>query len=293
MKKDSKYRYIVVFAIFMIFFPVGCSLEKMAIRSTGSILNYGVEALYEEQDLIIAEQAIMSNLKLLEGLIKGDPKNENLLLLAAQGYTGYALGFVEDEDPERAKLFYNRAKNFGLEILKKKSSFKDALNGNLEDFSKALESFGQSDVPALFWAANPWGNWINLSRDSPLAIAQMGKVEAIMKRVVELDGTYYYGGVHMFFASYYGGRSAMFGGSPEKSKKHFDKFVKISNGKFLIGYVLQAKYYAVQMQDSALFRNYLEKVINAPGDILKEQRLVNEIAKVKAERLLDDIDIFF
>ena len=293
MKKDSKYRYIVVFAIFMVFFPVGCSLEKMAIRSTGSILNYGVDALYEEEDLIIAEQAIMSNLKLLEGLIKGDPKNENLLLLAAQGYTGYALGFVEDEDPERAKLFYNRAKNFGLEILKKKSSFKEALNGNLEDFSKALESFGKSDVPALFWAANPWGNWINLSRDSPLAIAQMGKVEAIMKRLVALDENYYYGGVHMFFASYYGGRSAMFGGSPEKSKKHFDKFVKISNGKFLIGHVLQAKYYAVQMQDSALFKELLEKVIDAPGDILKEQRLVNEIAKAKAERLLEDFDIFF
>lgn len=293
MKKESKYRYTIVFLILIIFSSLGCSFKKMAIRSTGSILNYGVEALYEEEDLVIAEHAIMSNLKLLEGLIKGDPDNLNLLLLASQGFTGYALGFVEDDDPERAKVFYERAKDYGIKILNRNGAFKEAMNGDVENLSKALESFKRADVPALFWTANSWGNWINLSRDSPSAIAQMGRVELMMKRSLELDESYYYGGADMFFASYYGGRSEMFGGSPEKAKYHFDRFIKLSRGRFLMGYVLFAKFYAVQLQDADLFRDLLEKVSEAPGDILSEQRLVNEIAKVKAAKLLADIDNYF
>lgn len=296
MKKNARLRYAIGFTI-LIIFPFfsfsGCSLDKLAIRTTGSVLNYGVQALYEEEDLVIAEQAIMSNLKLLEGLIKGDPDNLNLLTLASQGFTGYALGFVEDDNPERAKIFYERAKGYGLRILNRNSGFRDALNSNIEGLAKALEGFKRADVPALFWTANSWGNWINLSRDSPAAIAQMGKVEIMMKRVLELDEGYYYGGPHMFFASYYGGRSEMFGGSHEKAKYHFDRFIELSGGKFLMGYVLFAKYYAVQMQDAALYRELLEKTLEMRGDLLPEQRLVNEIAKVKAKKLLEGIDTYF
>ena len=291
--KTNKYRYMIGLTMLIVFSSLGCSLEKMAIRTTGSVLDYGVEALHEEEDLVIAEQAIMSNLKLLEGLIKGDPGNRNFLLMAAQGFTGYALGFVEDEDPQRAKIFYKRARDYGLEILNKNRSFKDSINGNFDGIEKALKRFKKADVPALFWTANAWGNLINVSRDSPSALAYMGKVELIMKRAIELDETFYYGGGHMFFASYYGGRSEMFGGSPDKSNKHFDRFVQLSNGKFLMGYVLHAKFYAVQMQDPVLYRELLDKVLKTPGNILPEQRLVNEIAKVKAKRMLSDIDDYF
>ena len=152
---------------------------------------------------------------------------------------------------------------------------------------------GKPYVPTLFWTANAWGSWINLSRDSPRAIAEMGKVELIMQRVIELDETYYYGGSHLFFASFYGGRSKMFGGDPEKAKNHFDRFVELSEGKFLMGNVLFAKYYAIQMQDRELYKNLLVKVLDTPGDVLAEQRLVNEIAKIKASKLLKDIEDYF
>lgn len=286
--------YLFVFAALILFSFTGCGLiEKMAIRTTGSILGYSVDSLYEEEDIIIAEHAVMANLKLLEGLIKGDPGNRELLVLAAQGFTGYALGFVEDKDPQRAKLFYKRGREYGLRALGRKRPLRNLIDLNVDALSKALKSCGKADVPALFWAANAWGNWINLSRDSVVAISQMGKVEMMMTRVLELDEDYYYGGVHIYFSSYYGGRSAMFGGDAEKAKSHFDRFVEISDGRFLLGYYLYAKYYAVQTQDPALFRELLETVINAAGEQLDEQRLVNEIAKGKAKNLLSDIESYF
>ncbi|MGR3220151.1 MAG: TRAP transporter TatT component family protein [Candidatus Anammoxibacter sp.] len=291
--KTDKHRYIVWLTMLIVFSSFGCSLKRMAIRTAGLVLDSGVEVLYEEEDLIIAEQAVMTNLKLVEGLIKGDPGNRNFLLIVAQGYTGYALGFVEDEDPQRAKIFYKRARDYGLEILNKNRFFKNSVKGNFDELEKALKRFKKSDVPALFWTANAWGNLINVSRDSPSALADMGKVELIMKRSVELDESFYYGGGHTFFAAFYGGRSEMFGGSPDKARKHFDRFVQLSDEKFLLGYVLYAQYYAVQMQDSILFRELLDKVLETPGNILPEQRLVNEIAKVKAKRMLSDIDVYF
>lgn len=294
MKKGKfiKYKYIA-FVVVIIFSSIGCSLEKLAIRSTGAVVNYGVEAIYEEEDLLIAEQAIMSNLKLIEGLIKGDPGNKSLLLLASEGYTGYALGFVEDESQERARIFYDRAKNYGLRILKKNSTFTKSLNSNMDDFTKSLNTFSKSDVPALFWTCNAWGGWVNISRHLPKALADMGKVEVLMKRVLELDEEYHYGGAHLFLAAFYGNRSKMFGGDPEKSKKHFDRFMEISGGKFLMGQVLFAKYYAVQMQDPVLYRELLEEVADTPGNSIPEQRLVNEIAKVKAADLLKKLDNYF
>ena len=83
-----------------LFFLSACSMDKFVIRQTGALLDYGVLALYEETDLELAEHAMASNIKLLEGMVKGDPENENLLLLTTQALNGYALGFVEDEEPE-------------------------------------------------------------------------------------------------------------------------------------------------------------------------------------------------
>ncbi|MFC1563007.1 TRAP transporter TatT component family protein [candidate division KSB1 bacterium] len=283
----------IIFPFFIFIFIFGCSVNKIAINATGSIIEYGVEALMEESDLVFAEKSAPANLKLLEGVIKGDPENGKLLLSAAKGFAAYAMAFLEDEDKERAKLFYERGKDYGLRILLKKKQFRDAYSEDLDTFNNALKSFGRDDVPALFWTGFSWGNWINLSLDSPEALVDFPKMESIMKRVLELDETYYYGGVHLFFGTLYGSRPRMFGGNIEKAKEHFDKSIEISKGKFLLNYVYKASFYAVPNMEKTLFESLLKKVINAQPDILPEQRLVNEVAKAKAEKLLVQIDEYF
>ena len=54
-----------------------CSLNKLVIRQSSRLLDYGALALYEETDLRLAEQALASNIILLEGMVKGDPQNPN------------------------------------------------------------------------------------------------------------------------------------------------------------------------------------------------------------------------
>jgi len=268
-------------------------MQRWAVRSTQGILENGLEVMYEEDDLPLAEQAAASNLKMVEALIRSDPNNETLLLMASQGYSSFALGFVEDTDRQRARKFYARGRDYGLRILMHRKKFREAMDADLARFKAALQSFTRKDVPALFWTANGWGNWINLGLSDPEALAQLPRVRLLMRRVIELDETYFYGSAHLFFGALYGAMPKMLGGDPQKSKQHFDRCLQINGGRFLMTYVLYAQYYAVQIQNRQLFQSLLNKVVDSSLDILPEQRLANRIAQRKAASLLAKVDDLF
>lgn len=277
---------IAIFVMLMIM--QGCSFRKLVVNSvSGSgILNYGVEALYDETDLQLAEQATGSNLKLLEGLHLSNPRNKDLLLLLTQGYASYSLGFIEDVSMGRAKMFYLRARDYGLERLRLTNAFKDSIPTKEEEFISRLQKLTGKDTPVLFWTGFAWGGWINLSKDDPQAIFDLGKVKAIMNRVLELDETYFYGAAYLFFGSIYGSLPRMLGGDPEKAKEQFERCLAISDNKFMLAYVYLARYYAQPMLDEALFDRYLKIVLQASPDILPENRMLTAIAKDKAQKLI-------
>jgi len=256
-------------------------------------VDYGLEAINEESDLQLAEQSIASDLKLLDGLLKGEPDDEHLLLMAARGYASFALGFAEDDSPERARMFYLRARDYGLRILTHRESFKQAWDKDLETFQRALAEFGRDDVPAVFWTANGWGNYIRLNLTDPEAIAEIPKVESLLKFVLEKDATYFYGGAHLAMGILLGSRPKLLGGDPEGARKHFEQCLEISKGKFLMAHIYYAMTYAVQTQDKELFSTLLQRVHESSFDLLPEQRLANAIAKKKGERLQERISDLF
>jgi hypothetical protein len=281
------------FALFFIWILGGCSIQKIAVRSKTAIMENGLTALFEEEDLQIARTAEESELKLLEAFSRSDPENERLKILLCQGYASYALGFVEDEDKERAALFYRRARDYGFGVLGKNKRFQDALKKSPDELKAAAEEFGAADLEALFWTANSWGLWINTQRHSPAAMAELPKVKALMERVMALDASFYYGGPYLFMGLVNCIIPKMLGGNPEAGKEFFEKALSVSNNKFLIIKVFYAQYYAVQAQDGALFARLLGEVLNAPVDILPEQKLVNAVAKRKAEALLGEKENLF
>ncbi|GAB4371117.1 MAG: hypothetical protein Kow0042_13720 [Calditrichia bacterium] len=270
-----------------VFLFSGCSLQKIALRSTTSLLYYGIDAIYQEEDLQIAEQAIASDLKLLEGLYQADPKNKDILLMLTQGYASYSLGFVEDENIERAKLFYLRARDYGFQLLQKTKSFRDSLPENSDLFETQLRSLQQKDLPALFWTAFAWGSWINLSKDDPRAVFDLTRVKAMMNRVLELDEGFFFGAAHLFFGAVHGALPRMLGGDPDKAKEHFQRCLQLTDQKFMLAYVYLARYYAQPQLDETLFDQYLNQVLEAPTDILPGYQLITAISKKKARLLME------
>jgi hypothetical protein len=270
-----------------IFLFLNCSIQKIALNTTTGLVEYGIDAIYAEPDLKIAEQAVASNLKLLEGFHLADKNNKKLLLMLTQGFASYSLGFLEDDEPERASLFYLRAKDYGLQLLSHTKAFKDSIPTKEANFRKNLGLLKKSDVPALFWCAFAWAGWVNLNRDDPQAVFELNIVKAMMQRVLELDEPFFFGAAHLFFGAMNASMPKMLGGDPEKAKEHFDRSLEISDGKFLIAKVYLARYYAVSKLDEELFDKTLTEVLNAPEDILPGYELLTSVAKDKAKKLMD------
>jgi len=263
-----------------------CSVGQMVARSSLPILESGNVAMNRETDLDLARAAIPANLKLIEGLIQELPGNADLRLQAAQGFYGYAYGFVEDEDSRRASGLYRRGWEHARQALAA-SGFQDDLTAmTTEELKRQLAELGRRAVPALFWSASCWAKWIDMNRNDPARIADMGKAAALMERVLDLDENYYHGGAHLFFGVFYGARPPMLGGDFTRSENHFEKARAITQGKFLIVDLLQAQYLALQQQDRQQFHERLTAVVNAPPDLYPDMALVNAIAQQKAGRLL-------
>jgi hypothetical protein len=272
----------------------GCvTIDRYALRMTAAMLERGRKAALEEPDYQLGRDAVASQLKLIETMLVSEPENPTLRRLAAEGFCGYAFLFVEDAEPQRAKGLYLRGRDHALAALSLKSVFIGLKDKSSEDVEKALKWAKKEDVPDLFWAASGWGGMINLSKDDASALADLPKVVLLMKRVYELDPTFHYGGADLFFGVYYASRPPILGGDPAKAKVHFDWAHKITRGQYLMTHVLNARWYAVAVQDRELFKQLLTKVAESPAGALPEARLTDEAAKRKASMYLEKIDDYF
>jgi len=277
-------RTILLFVLPVVLFT-GC-IQTIAVSTVGGMVDDGFTALTEERDLDFAEKALPGNIKLLEVMLKNKPEDVRLLTLTSQGYSSYALGFLEDSLQDRARDFYLRGRDFGMRILRQDKNLAKALDGSVDDLKAALRTYDSDMVPAAFWTAFGWGSYIYLSLGNPDAIADLPRAEALMDFVVKHDSSFYYGGAHVFLGTLYGSRPRMLGGNIELAKDHFARALRINGGKFLMTYVYQARSVAVQTLDEALFDECLQKVESASLEILPEFRLANAIAKKKAQKLM-------
>ena len=271
----------------------GCSLNTLALRTTTGLMEKGAAAYHEEPDTQLAKEAIASQLKFVEALLRSEPGNAKLLLLSAEAFAGYTFLYVEDAAPARAKELYVRGRDYGLRALARHPALSGAADQPLEAVEQALAKAEKPDAPALFWSAFAWSGAINLSRDSAAAVADLPKAVAKMKRAWELDKEFHFGGPDLFFGVYYASRPAMLGGDNAKAKTHFEWARRLTAGKYLMAYVLEARYYAVAVQDRELFTALLTRVKDSPAGALPGARLTDEIAKEKAAALLEKADDLF
>jgi tetratricopeptide (TPR) repeat protein len=266
----------------------GCSMKAQMVRSMDPIMEDMSSVVNMSNDVDLIRDGLPASLIQMDGFIKSDPNNK-LLLKAAESYFGYAFSFVEDVNRPRASALYLKAREYALRALKKYRQFDE----QAPDLNDMLANCGKQDVPALYWAAGSWLAWIGLNVDNPEAIMDIPKVEAMLDRVIELDETYYYGMAHAMLGGLYASQPKNMGGNPEKANKQFQKAFNISGSKLLAAQLMYAKFYAVQIQDKALFVNTLSEIIATPVNFFPERNLANEVAKRKAKDLLEKVDTLF
>ena len=271
----------------------GCGLAKLS-------------SIQKESNLVVVETTLANNLKGLERIAKIG--NTGLIVKTARAHSSYS-GFLEDkmEDAEiagdtetademrsQAIAHYVRSEEYAFKALAKSDkTFKQARTVKIAEFEKALQKLKKKQVEPLFWAAYAMARGISLQKDDPMQVIDLARVELMMRRVLELDETFYFGSAHLFYAVYYGDRSPAIGGDPEKAKESIDKVDKLNDGKFLMSKFYLARYYAYPKQDVKLYKQALQEVIDAPEDIYPGEEAATALAKSRAKRWLAQTDMLF
>lgn len=268
-----------------------CSLNRMVINAAGGFMESGIEVIYSEDDLEIAEQFLANNLKMIELLLSRDPENPSLNLIAAQGFGAFAMAFVEDENPQRAARLYRRGLDYAFKSLPKKLRFQPSIKP--QDLEVLLKKYTVNDVPSLFWLGYNWGSQVLQNLDDPRMLVNLSKVEMIMNRVLELDENYNFAGVHLFYGNFYSARPPILGGNPEKGRQHFERNLELTNNSFYMTKYFLARYYAVQVQDRELFDSLTHEIIAMDIDQYPDIRLMNALAKKKTKILLDNQSLYW
>ena len=281
------------FVFFCFIFFTSCSTKRMAVQLALPLVEGQYQSMQEEMDFDFASQAIPSNLKMMEGLLKNHQASIQILNSLSEGFCSYAFSFIENSEPERASALYARGRNYAIRSFVESSKIVDLLALSSEEYQLALKRTNIDDLPGLFWMGQCWAGWLMLNLGTPETFVDISRVEWLMKRALELDENYHYAGPHLALGAFYGSRTKILGGDPEKARFHFERNLIINQRKFLLTQLIFAKTYAVQLQDKELFKNLLKEVLESPLDVLPEQRLANEVAKRKAKVLLRMVDELF
>lgn len=287
----KKHKWKLILILLLGFFLSGC--VKLALHFSPSLISNFTKTLFEECDPELAKNSLPADLKLMEGLLKNDPDNSQLLTSLCMGFAGYAMLFVEEENPERASLLYLRARKYGLMAIGENSFSSKKSGSNTEIIRKKLSEFEKEALEPLFWTALSWNAWINLNLDKPAALAQLGIAQSLLERVLEINPGYFHGLPYVLMGSILAARPKLLGGSPPRSKDFFEKAMYLSHGKFFLVHYYYAKYYAVRIQDKDLFTNLIKEVEAASPCELKEVCLINAVMKQKAKYLIERSEEMF
>jgi predicted anti-sigma-YlaC factor YlaD len=292
--------------VVLLLLSAGCSIRRVAINQIGNALASGGSTFTSDDDPELVQAAIPFGLKLYESLLAESPKHTGLLLAAAQGFTEYSYAFVDsridearaesveraDALRERARKLYIRAYRYGMRGLEvHHPGFAAALDN---DADLALQRVTRRDVPLLYWTAASRGLTISLSKTSPELIAELPLVETVVRRVAELDENFGAGAVPEFLITL---EAAHSGVKPEEQQKlmrqHFERALKLSQGKRAGTYVSFAENACVPAQNKAEFQSLLEKALAVDPDTDLDNRLANLVAQRRARWLLNHIDELF
>lgn len=104
-------------ALGLLALALGCNMTKFVADSMPPQLRNSEGAFNGSRDADSAREAAPALLSMLDGFIATSPENPELLVLGARMNAAFAFAFLEEESPARARLVYEKAKDYGLRAI--------------------------------------------------------------------------------------------------------------------------------------------------------------------------------
>jgi len=267
----------------------GCS--AIISQQTSGLADALGGAIRANKDLQTVKDGAPAYLLLMDAMVQQDPESPGLLLGAADLYGFYGGVFVDD--PDRAVLFAEKAMGFAAQgSCLQDALFCDWATLDRETFEARLAEVGPDELATLNTVASTWVGWMQANSDDWNAIAQLGRVQQMIERVVALDPDYEQGTAQLYLGVLHTLLPPLQGGKPELGRSHFEAAIAASEGRNLLAKTYFAKHYARLMFDQELHHELLTEVVESDFDD-PQFNLMNELAKQEARILLaDEADYF-
>ena len=270
-------------------FVCGCSSVLSSV--TESLATDLSSAILDNEDIAVVRDGAPAYLIMLDALLRSAPDNPALLTAAATLNGAYATAFVADASRQQA--FADKALRLATRAACPKLAWTcRARAGDREALAADLAQLSRQDVPLAYAFATAWAGWIQAHAADWGAIAEFGRVKAVMERIAQLDEGHESGGPRMYLGVFETVLPPALGGQPEVGRAHFERAIELSGGRYLMARVLFAERYARLVFDRELHDAQLREVL-AANPRQQGLTLVNLVAQEQARALLSSADDYF
>ena len=260
---------------------VGSVTSGLADNLSNAILN--------SKDIETVREAIPAYLILIDSFLLEGDANPSLYLAASQ-LNGAFSSLVE---PDRAAILSEKAFFYA----KRGACLASESLCNLEAvsfpaFEAQIEEVDPRSIEAAYQLGVAWTGYIQAHSSDMMALGQLGRVKAILERVLAIDPSWSDGAAQLYMGGLETILPASLGGRPAKGREHFERAITYSKGQFLMAKVIYAEQYAKLMFDQALHDRLLNEVIEA-DPVAPDLTLINLVAQNLAKELLAESDEYF
>lgn len=271
---------------FLIVLLAGCATMRLPENLSGAILN--------SDDLQTVEDGLPSYLLMIDALVTTYPKNQGIKLTAADLNSAYAGIFISEEQGSRRQRMSAKALDYALSAF---CTYDKAACGLREVEPSLLpETLAnwdrEKDLPYLYTLGTAWAGYIEANSDDWLAVAELGKAEAVLEQTVRVDPTYERGTALLYLGVMNSILPPSMGGKPEVARDYFERALAAADGENLIIQVYYASYYARLLFDRELHDRLLQDVLSS-DPYIEGLTLQNTYAQQQAEQLLASAEDYF
>ncbi|MEM8983621.1 MAG: TRAP transporter TatT component family protein [Pseudomonadota bacterium] len=248
-------------------------------------------AVVNQPDPQLIRDGLPSYLLLLDSLIESDPDNADILGAAAEMYAAY--GAVFADDPARAKVLTERARDYGARsVCLDYGPACDWQGADLETFEASLIEMSASSADSLYSYALSSLAYVRSHSDDWNALAELPHMEAMLKRLLEIDDGSRDASLFTYLGVLATLRTPALGGEPEKGLAYFEQALALNDGQDLSIKLEIARSYARPLYDRELHDRLLAEVV-AADPVATGFTLTNTLAQREATELLATADEFF
>ena len=235
--------------------------------------------LWEKRDV---KESLAEAINKFEQLHKAAPSDNEILVYLTRSY--FIMGDSHSSDKDEKLKNFEKAFGYGDKALESNTEYASKLKKG-DDIEDAVKALMVIEVPQMFWTAASIGKFARATGIFA-SMKYKHKILALISRVEELQPSYFHGAVPRYWGSYYAVIPGIAGKDLKKSKKNFEKSLKMAP-EYQGTKVLMAETYFVEKEDKKDFTKILNEVIQDTTYINDpELGPENRMEKIKAQKLL-------